>query len=293
MIPPELLASFVAFGELRSFTRAARALHLSQPAVHAQVRRLGELLGVPLYVRAGRGVELTAEGVRVLAHARESAERERALVRSLRGGDGRAEPVVLAAGEGATLHLLGPALRRFHARGKAPLRVLTRGGEAAIECVRRGEAHLAVAATPSVPDGLSHAALATVGSVLAMPRGHALARKRRARLADLEGARLVVPPLPGPHRIALSRALEAEGVRWEVGVEAQGWEVMLRFVELGLGLAVVNEFCRLPSRVIARPLSGLPTITYRLVWARALSPAVAELAAELRAVSGAAARSPR
>jgi DNA-binding transcriptional LysR family regulator len=63
----EWLRSFVAFAERMSFTAAARALHISQPALHVQVRKLSESLGVVLYHREGRVLVLTSEGERVLA----------------------------------------------------------------------------------------------------------------------------------------------------------------------------------------------------------------------------------
>ena len=55
MIDSDRLRSFIAFGEELSFTRAAARLHLSQPALHVQVARLTEELGVLLYRRVGRG----------------------------------------------------------------------------------------------------------------------------------------------------------------------------------------------------------------------------------------------
>src|SRR6478752_7442254 len=102
----ELLPTFAAFAETLNFTRTAERVHLSQPAVHMQVRKLEADLGVSLYRRVGRSLELTREGVALSRFARETATRTAGFLDELRGTP-VAAPVVLAAGEGAYLYLLG------------------------------------------------------------------------------------------------------------------------------------------------------------------------------------------
>jgi DNA-binding transcriptional LysR family regulator len=263
------LAAFVAFAERRSFTHAARALHLSQPALHVQIAKLSEEVGVRLYVRQGRGLELTREGVQLLAFAREAEERSRELVAVLRGEATEAETRVgLAAGEGAYRYLLGDALRLFTRRSSARLDVLTRDRDGTVEAVRSGEAHLGVGSFATVPDELVATTLLEVGQSLVVPSSHLLARKRSVRLADLADASLVVPPLGRPHRTALAQALDGARVSWRVAAEATGWDLMLHFASLGIGLAVVNDFCRLPRGLVARPLRGLPSVRYSLLFRR-------------------------
>jgi DNA-binding transcriptional LysR family regulator len=138
------------FAEHANFTRAAKVLHLSQPALHVQVAKLSEAVGVPLYVLRGRHLELTREGTRLLAFAREMGERSREFVEDLHGR-GRREPVVLCAGEGAYLYLLGDALRAYSRSGSVPLRLLTRERTGTIDAVQCGDAQLGVAAVDDVP----------------------------------------------------------------------------------------------------------------------------------------------
>jgi LysR family transcriptional regulator, low CO2-responsive transcriptional regulator len=258
------LYAFAQFAEQLNFTRAARSLHLSQPALHVQIAKLSAELGVTLYTRHGRGLALTREGQKLLAFARETAERDAAFVTALRGEEGTA-PVVLAAGEGVFLYLLGEALRAFAQRARAPLRLLTRNHAGTTDAILAGEAHLGVASLDVVPDGVVAEALCDVGQVVVLPRTHPLARKRALSLGDLEGAALVVPPAGRPHRAMIARALQAAGVGWTVAAEANGWELLVHFASLGLGLAIVNAFCRLPRGTVARPLRGLPSVRYALL----------------------------
>jgi len=260
----DLLPAFVAFADSLNFTRAAEALHLSQPAVHVQVRKLQDSVGVPLYRRIGRRIELTGPGEELARFGRETADRAATFLEELRGA-APTRPAVLAAGEGAFLYLLGPAIRDHRRENAGPLRLLTRDGAAAVDAVRTGEAHLAVAVAPSASEGLVVEELTRVEMVLVMPRDHALAKKEPVRLTDLRGQRLVVPPTGRPHRVALDEALRRAKVEWEVSVEASGWELMIHFVELGLGLAIVNGCCRIPPALTARALPGLAPVDYRLV----------------------------
>jgi len=64
------LKYFVSVAEERNFNRAAARLRVSQPAVSRQIADLENELGVPLFVRSGHGVALTAEGEVMLDHAR-------------------------------------------------------------------------------------------------------------------------------------------------------------------------------------------------------------------------------
>ena len=100
---------------------------------------------------------------------------------------------------------------------------------------------------------------------MVVPRDHRLARRRRLALADLDGERLVLPPDGRPQRVALDAALAAKGGRITVGALATGWELTLRLVELGAGIAVVNASVRIPRGLVARPLSELARIRYLAV----------------------------
>ena len=69
-IPTDLLRTLVAVVDLRSFTKAAQSLGITQPAVSAQIKRLQSILGGELFDRKAPGVALTRQGEAVVAHAR-------------------------------------------------------------------------------------------------------------------------------------------------------------------------------------------------------------------------------
>lgn len=199
MIETPWLRAFAAFAEDANMSQAARRLHLSQPAVHAQLRRLSEELGVVLYRRAGRGLALTPEGMDVAAFARDFDNRSRELVARL-GGRADQGSLILAAGAGALLYVVGEGLRAFRRLRGGALELLTADAAAAVEAVRAGSAHVGVGALDVDPDGLQVHTLTSVEQVAVMPQDHRLARRRRISLTDLADERLVVPPEGRPHR---------------------------------------------------------------------------------------------
>ena len=72
-IEPGLLATFIAVADRRSVTGASDALHLSQPAVTAQIKKLEDGLGTALFVRSAQGMRLTPKGLQLYKYAREIA----------------------------------------------------------------------------------------------------------------------------------------------------------------------------------------------------------------------------
>ena len=69
-IPTELLRTLIAVVDLRSFTKAAQSLGITQPAVSAQIKRLQYLLGSDILDKSAPGVSLTSAGEIVVNHAR-------------------------------------------------------------------------------------------------------------------------------------------------------------------------------------------------------------------------------
>jgi DNA-binding transcriptional LysR family regulator len=246
----ETLRAFRIFAETLNFTHAAEQLHLSQPALHTKIGELSKSLGQPLYLKQGRQLQLTESGLRLVVFAREMETRLADFQRQLQGEP--EQPLRLASGQGAYRYLLGPALRKY------PGRLELRLGDA--ESVRSGRAHLGVGMAPARSDDLEVLPFREVGQVLLLPKGHGLARKQRLRLRDCRGLQLVVPPAGRPQRQRLEESLPP----FQVTAEAEGWELTLHFVGLGLGLAVVNSFCPVPKGFVARPLDELPAVSYQV-----------------------------
>ena len=219
---------------------------------------------------------LTVEGERLAAYGREVRDRGDRVLAEIRG-ETATGPVVMAAGQGAFLYLLGPAIRRFP-KQRWPLRLLALAGPEAIEAVRSARAHLGVVAlTDAPPPELAATRLRAVGQQVVVPAAHRLARKRRLSPRDLAGEAIVVAPVGSQHRMMLAQALRVAGTEWSVAVEASGWELMLHFAKAGMGVAVVNDFCTVPRGMIGIALDDVPAITYHLLAREPLHAAAAAM----------------
>ncbi|MFI0482022.1 LysR substrate-binding domain-containing protein [Actinomadura sp. 9N215] len=272
----DALASFAVFADHLNFTRAAEELHISQPALHVKVRKLADALGRPLYTRHGRRLALTPAGEQVARFARDLDARMTAFLADVHGTAPTRVPT-LAAGEGAYLYLLGDVVH-------PGLRLINGDRARTLAAVRTGRADLGVAVLDVLPADVETVLLASYPQVLVMPDDHPLAGKTPLTLSDLAGAALVVPPPAGPHRVTLERALRAADVPWSLAVEAEGWPLILHFVSLRVGLAVVNGCVTALPGLVKREIIDLPAVPYHALHLpdRADDPLVTGLLSAIR-----------
>ena len=258
------LEAFIHFSESLNFTKSAESLLISQPALHQKIRKLSEALGVELYVKEKRHLVLTPEGEELARFGRETVAHYSHFQQRLKSGPIE-ETVSLIAGAGAFRYLLGPAILEFQQTQKASLRLFTGDRDTTLEALRTGKAHIGITVLRERPNDLSGSVLRSVPAKLVVPKGHRLARRRQVRVTDLAEENLIVPPRPSPLRESLELQLYQQGVPWSIGVEAGGWDLMMHFVTLGLGLTVVNGCCEIPKSCQAIPISELPGSDYYLL----------------------------
>jgi DNA-binding transcriptional LysR family regulator len=251
------LRYFVAVAEEQHFRRAAARLHVAQPAVSEQIRKLEVELGVILLDRGPRRVEVTPAGVAFLDEARQI----------LRGVDGaahaarRAEALTsarirlgftLPALPAPVTHVLG---RLRTARAAIAVELAPGSSRGLLERVRRGELDATVVCLPAPVAGLRVIELCREPLVAVTPAGAAAARP--ARVADL-AARVVLPAReldPACHDAILAAFHLAGVVPHTVATTAATLEHMLLEVLGGAGAAV------LPASAAAR--AGLPGLVVR------------------------------
>ena len=258
------LEAFLTFSECLNFTHAAERLHLSQPALHVKIKKLSATVGAPLYLKQGRVLVLTDTGRRIQSFARELRERNLEFMQEIRTGTS-AHPVVLAAGEGAYLYLLGSALSAFRKSSIYPLQLLTTDATATVKALLSGQAHLGVTANAAYPDELDATQFTTVKQLVVVPRHHPLAKKTVIKIKDLGDETFILPSKERPLRIAVEQAFANKSQTLRVAMEANGWELMLHFVKLGMGICIVNSCCNIPAILVAIPIPELPSLTYHIL----------------------------
>jgi DNA-binding transcriptional LysR family regulator len=181
-----LLRYFVAVAEELHFTRAAARLHIAQQPLSAAIRRFEADLGVELFRRTSRRVELTDAGRALLEPARAALRAaEDALAAARAAGRGIAGDLSFGLSSGAR-YGLEPLFAAIAERHPA-LQLHTHHGSAAplIDDVRQGRLDFAVTFAAHIPDGLEHERLKDEPAVLAVAATHPLAARETVALADL------------------------------------------------------------------------------------------------------------
>lgn len=240
------LRYFVTVAEERHFGRAAERLHMAQPPLSQQIRRLEADLGVDLFVRTTRRVDLTAAGAAYL-------ERARAILASVDGAADEARRVAAGAvGHvsigcvGSATYSLLPALSRRLADELPGVEFSFRGEMLVadqLDALREGTIDLALLRPPVADRSLTVTTLRKERLVVAVPAGHALAGRRQLRVAELARADLIVhsagrrSAMYDVVRRLFADAGEAPRIRHEVGETS----TLITLVAGGLGLAVVPE----------------------------------------------------
>lgn len=292
------LRYFVALAEELHFGRAAARLHITQPPLSMAIQALEEELGVPLFTRAPRRVALTHAGAAFLEQARNLLARADDAIELARAA-ARGEVGRLRIGfmSGTIYTLLPPLLRDFAARFpavKLELRELAMPLQLAQ--LRAGEIDVGFVRPPVQDAALEAETVFAEPLVVALPRGHPLARLRRVPLRRLAAEPFVMfQRQPGlvMHHLVLRFCLQ-HGVTPRVAQEVAQSHAVVGLASAGIGIALVPasiQTIRMRG-VEYRPLAETsPPVQTALAWRR--DDASPVLAAFRRAAHEAAARLPR
>lgn len=203
------LEIFTKVADLRSFSRAAEALSLTQSTVSEHVRALEDELGLRLLDRLGRGAAPTPAGQLLLSHARRLLALAREARQAMESFHGRMSGDLLIAASTIPGEYILPALiGRF--KEKFPdisITLLIGDSQAAVDWVGDGKAELGVVGARLPHRGVTYRELMADEIVLALPAGHAWQGRERVSTEDLRTQPLLIRERGSGTRVALERAL--------------------------------------------------------------------------------------
>lgn len=239
------LRYFCAVAEQKSFTRAARQLHVSQSGVSGQVRDLERELGVTLLRRNQREVALTPEGAVFLREARGILEHsERAIDMVVRASQGQYGKLTVGLCGPATSPFLPRLIREFRRR-QPGVNVALKDISPAHQPEALANREIDIGFTRSLPAAFQKSLCSEVffrePIVAALPQGHSLEREQAIRLAQLAADRFILysrecaPDLFDAIVALCKRAKFSPRI-----VDSPGlWQSVLTMVEAGEGVALV------------------------------------------------------
>jgi DNA-binding transcriptional LysR family regulator len=256
---------FVVLAETLNYRKASQLLHMTQPPLTVSIQKLEAELGIRLFERDAKGVQLTRGGQAALADARRILQHAEAFAEmAALAESGRAGQLRIGFTGSATHGVLQRLVPRFRAELPRVELVLREGSSMGIvQSLATGDIDAGFLWTPVLkPMGAEFQILQRDTLVAALPKGHRLARQQQQlRLADLAQEAFV-----------MYDALQAEGMRSvcmmvcqragfvpRAAQEAIQVKTVLTLVETGLGIALVPGLVQRASGegVVYRPLAEL------------------------------------
>jgi DNA-binding transcriptional LysR family regulator len=237
------LLYFTTVAQELSFSRAAEALHVAQPAISQQIRALERQLGVRLFDRTGKRVMLTQAGEALLPHARRilaAVEAATAEVREL--GQLQQGLALLGAAPTVSAYLLPPILAGFRlAHPQLDVRLLEAGTEGLVRHLNDGALDLAILVCGDLPPVIEATPLLDEAYLLAVSAGHPLAGAGCVALAEMAAEPFVLFPPGFKLREVTLAACRQAGFEPRVALEGASLPSTLGFVSAGLGVALLPE----------------------------------------------------
>lgn len=249
------LRTFVAIVDAGGVHRAAARLHLTQPAISRRIHALEEELGVPLFDRIGRRVQLTSAGADLLLRSRALLGEADSLVE---------RAVALKKGESGVLRVgatpmtientLAPFIAGYRRRHPGiEVQLIEDGGVRLRSRLASGD--MQVALTVILGERFRHRALYPTYGVAVMSKEHNLGRRRTIEVAELAREPLLLLHRAFGSREWIDRACDAAHIRPHILLESAAPHTIIALARAGHGIAIVPSTVVIPrTHVHAAPL---------------------------------------
>ena len=240
------LEIFAKVAGLRSFSRAAEALHLTQPTVSEHIRSLEDELGVRLLDRLGRGTGTTRAGQLLLSYATRILALSREARQAIEGFQGRMRgELVVGASTIPGEYILPVLLGRFREKFPEVSTTLVIGdSQAVVDWVVEGRVEVGVVGARLPRRGLEFRELMPDEEVVVVPAGHPWQGRAEISLDELAGAPLLIRERGSGTRAALEKALERAGM--DLGAlrivgEIGSSQAIKQAVKAGMGITIISR----------------------------------------------------
>ena len=236
------LRYFIAVAEELHFGRAALRLHIAQPPLSQQIRRLEEMLGHALFLRTSREVRLTAAGEELLERARHTLRKMDADVSAVKKiGRGEAGTLTVGFIGSGMLTALPKMLGRYRRRyPQVDLQLRELYTTALVDALRNGTVDVGFMRDAGAVDGLKVETLLAEPFVVVLPRKHPLAEQKTVAVKSLQHEPFVLFAR-AYGSVAWKKTMDvcqAHGFTPRVVQEAPQWLTIMTLVGAGLGVTI-------------------------------------------------------
>ena len=259
------LRVFAAVADRGSFSRAAEALHLTQPAVSMQVKALEAQVGLPLFEQIGKRIHLTEAGETLQRLSRTVGDELRAAEEALDAMRGLRQGRLAIAVVSTAKYVAPPLLARFlSAHPGVALRLAVDNRAEVQRQLTANEVDLAIIGRPPEDLAISAAAFAEHPHVAVAPPRHPLAGRRRIPLARLAEETFIVREPGSGTRGLLERLFATHGLALNVSMEMASNESIKQAVLAGMGVSLLSLHTvgleLETGRLVTLDVAGLPVV---------------------------------
>ena len=242
------LVSFYHVAKLSSVSKTARTLEMGQPTVTTHLRKLEEELGITLFDRIKRPIRLTSEGATLLELVTPVVEAVDSLKIQMDYVERRGSFAVGAYTD-LVLHHLPKTVQAFNTRfPSVRLRLMARPYAPLMQLVKSGEIDLALCSPPPPDEPSIHfTELFQYHVVLLTPLNHPLLYQQAVGLKDIAAWPMILPDPGSLTRQKVEQAFKGNGINFDVILAMDDSESIKRYVEIGMGVAVANDFTLHPA----------------------------------------------
>ena len=238
------LRYFLAVANERNITRASEKLHIAQPSLSRQIQQLEDFLGVALFVRGSRPLELTDAGHHFQKHALQLLNQSRSLVDTTRN-IGKVEAKLTMGFVGSTLYgYLPEVARRFRrAHPHVDLSLIEMATLEQIRALKDGEIDVGIGRIRHEDPNIRRIVLREEPLIAALPSDHPLAERNTLSLQELAGETIILfPQTPRPSFADLVlQAFHDRGLTPHRTIDARELQVSLGLVAAGMGVTVLPQ----------------------------------------------------
>ncbi len=240
------LRAFCQVAKHGSVTKAAEKLFASQPTVSLQIQALEREMNVTLFERNGPQINLTIEGkilyelseplVQSVDHLHETF--------SAHCGNLSSGELSIAAGESTILYVLPKPIHKFTKQYPGvKIRLANETGRDGLEMLRNNDIDIAIGSMLEIPDDIEYKPVVSYNPVLIAPKDHPLSKIKEISLSDISPYGLILPPRHLSTWRIVKMVFAQHNTNYTVNLEAGGWEVIKRYVKIGMGISIVTDVC--------------------------------------------------
>lgn len=240
------LRGFCYAAQTGSVSKAADRLFLSQPSVSLQIQALERELKTKLFERRGPKITLTADGEALLDLSMPLVDG----IDSLEDAFAERRDTIahgrlnIAAGESTILYILPPFVEKFlEAHPGIDLHLHNVTGREGLEKLRAGDVDFAIGPMLEEYDDIDYHPVFSYDTVLITAPNHPLTKRKRVTLRDISTYPFILPPRHLTTYRIVDRVFGQHNLNYEVKLEAGGYEIIKKYVAMGLGISVVSSGC--------------------------------------------------